>query len=40
MIANNFIEQLDAEEDSEQPFANEQEILAMTRALHDYKTAY
>ncbi len=41
MIANNFvIAQLDAEEDSEQPFANEQERLAMTRVLHDYKTAY
>jgi hypothetical protein len=38
MIANNFItEQLDAKEDSEQPFANEQEQLAMTRVLHDYK---
>jgi hypothetical protein len=32
MIANNFVTaQLDAEEDSEQPFANEQERLAMTR---------
>ena len=40
MIANNFvIAQLDAEEDSEQPFAKEQERLAMTRVLHDYKTA-
>jgi hypothetical protein len=41
MIANNFVRaQLDAEEDSEQPFANEQERLAMTIVLHDYKTAY
>jgi hypothetical protein len=41
MIANNFVAaQLDAEEDSEQPFANEQERLAMTRVLHDYKTVY
>ncbi len=41
MIANNFvIAQLDAEEDSEQPFANEQERLAMARVLHDYKIAY
>jgi hypothetical protein len=41
MIANNFVTaQLDAEEYSEQPFANEQERLAMTRVLHDYKTAY
>jgi hypothetical protein len=41
MIANNFVTaQLDAEEDLEQPFANEQELLAMTRVLYDYKTAY
>ncbi len=41
MIANNFVTaQLDAEEDSEQPFANEQEQLAMTRVLHGYKTSY
>ncbi len=45
MIANNFVTaQLDAEEDSdsvsEQPFANEQKRLAMTRVLLDYKTAY
>jgi hypothetical protein len=41
MIANNFVTaQLDAEEDSEQPFANEQERLAMTRVLHGYKTSY
>ncbi len=38
MKANNFIiAQLDAEEDLEQPFANEQERLVMTRVLHDYK---
>ncbi len=41
MIANNFVTaQLDAEKDSDQPFANEQERLAMTRVLHDYKTSY
>jgi hypothetical protein len=41
MIANNFVTaQLDAEEDPEQPFANEQERLAMPRVLHDHKTAY
>jgi hypothetical protein len=41
MIANNFVtEQLDAEEDSDQPFANKQERLALTRVLHEYKTAY
>jgi hypothetical protein len=34
MIANNFvIAQFDAEEESEQLFANEQERLAMTRVL-------
>ncbi len=41
MIANNFVTaQVDAKEVSEQPFANEKERLAMTRVLHDYKTAY
>ncbi len=41
MIANSFVTaQLDAEKDSEQPFANEQERLAMRRVLHEYKTAY
>ncbi len=41
MIANNFVTaQLDSEEDSEQPFSNEQERLALTRVLHDYKTVY
>jgi hypothetical protein len=41
MIANNFVTvQLDAKEDSEQPFAKEQERLAMTRVLHDYTTAF
>ncbi len=41
MTANNFVTaQLDAEEDSEQPFAYEQERLAMTRVPHDYKTTY
>jgi hypothetical protein len=41
MIAKNFVTaQLDPKEDSEQPFAKEQERLAMTRVLHDYKTAY
>ncbi len=43
MIANNFvIVQVDADDDSEQLLANlnEQERLAMTRVLHDYKTAY
>jgi hypothetical protein len=29
-----------SKKDSEQPFANEQERLAITRVLHDYKTAY
>ncbi len=41
MIANNFVlAQLEAEEDSEKPLANEQERLVMTRVPHDYKTAY
>ncbi len=41
MVADYFvIAQLDAEDDSEQPFANEQERLAMTKVLHAYKTAY
>ncbi len=41
MIANTFvIAQPDAKEDSEQPFANEQERLTITRMLHDYKSAY
>jgi hypothetical protein len=41
MIANNFVlAQLEAEEDSAQSFANEQQRLAMTRVPHDYKTAY
>jgi hypothetical protein len=40
IIANIFvIAQLDAKEDSEQPFSNEQERLAMTRVLLDYTTA-
>jgi hypothetical protein len=41
MTANNFVTlQLDAEEESGQPFASEEDRLAMARVLHDYKTAY